>query len=125
MKSILLVEDDPETGKALARLFGLAHRVELVTDLMSVRERLTYGPRGRYDLVVTDWCFPAEPSGPVIDAAGSRTIAYAAQARTPCVVYSGSERPAGLDVAWVTKGDVEGLRKVVRKVVREILGDEP
>ena len=121
MKSILVVEDDPAAGQALVRLFGADYRVELVTDLMSVRQRLSYGPRGRYDLVVTDWCFPVEPSGPVIDAAGSRVVAYAAQAKVPCVVYSGSERAAGYDDVWITKGDVDGLRRVVR----ELLGDEP
>ena len=118
MASILIVEDDEPTARALARLFGMRGKVEVVGDLASARSKLTWKPY--HQLVITDWCFPVDPSGPPIDGAGARVVAYAAQAKVPCIVYSGSERPPDVRV-WITKGDVDGLRRVVR----ELLGDEP
>lgn len=107
---ILIVEDDDPAARALSRLFS-RHGVEVVGDLAAARAKLTWKPYHR--LVITDWCFPVDPSGPPIDGAGARVVAYAAQAKVPCIVYSGSERPPDIRV-WITKGDVEGLREAVR-----------
>lgn len=114
MKTILLVEDDPATARALERLLGTFGRVEHVGDLASARARILYG-HPKLDLVVTDWCFPAEASGCEIVGAGARVLAYAAQTRVAAVVFSGSDRPADPAAPWVVKGDVDGLRAAVRE----------
>ncbi len=50
----------------------------------------------------------------MIEGAGARVAAYAAQAGVPCVVYSGSERPADFGGVWVTKGGIDELRAAVQ-----------
>jgi len=112
VKTILLVEDDPATARALVRLLGDYGRVQHAGSLSEARVRLLYGPK--VDLVVTDWRFPAEPSGPELEGAGVRVLAYARQVKAPAVVFSGSEQPAE-GVPWVVKGDVDGLRAAVRE----------
>lgn len=112
MTVILIVEDDEPTARALARLFGSLGRVDVVGTLAGAREKLAWKPYHR--LVITDWGFPVDPSGPVIEGAGARVVAYAARAGVPCIVYSGSERPTEFEGTWITKGDVEGLREAVK-----------
>ena len=108
---ILIIEDDEPTARALGRLFS-RHGVEVVGTLADARDKLSWKPYHR--LVITDWCFPVDPSGPVIEGAGARVAAYAAQAGVPCVVYSGSERPADFGGVWVTKGGIDELRAAVQ-----------